>query len=259
MLKVRKYGNSEINLICLPGGPGLSSSTLDPLIDLKSNFSVHLLDYCGTNGTPVELKNLAEISKMIQDFTFTLSGKKILLGHSYGGFLAASTAIISQVNGLICLGTPFSNDALAEASLNYSHANSSTLSLAEKKWIDNKSVENFNSWLAEYDSLYFNVPNIELGKRLLLNDLSSPLFFLNNANDITSNQHLLEKLKFLQIPKLFLAGETDGLLSPLKLRKDAEYFGFKYRDIPKANHFMVWDQKNLVISEITKFINTIWR
>ena len=88
------YKNSEINWLFLPGGPGLGSETLLPLIHL---LNLPGTSWCldlpgdGSNATPDDSLYFAQWSEALVEAVGTLDNV-ILVAHSTGGMYALATA-----------------------------------------------------------------------------------------------------------------------------------------------------------------------
>ena len=90
---------------------------------------------------------------------------------------------------------------------------------------------------------------------MIQKDNVSYRFFLQNRGDIKNNQNLLDELFFWKGRKLFIAGENDGLLPTSILQNDSLKGGFEFKSIPDANHFMMWDQKQVTIEILSNYLN----
>ena len=165
-------------LVMIPGGPGLSSSTLRSMDILSRAFNLFYVDFPGVNGNPYDGdKTFDELSSALEVELNKISGPKFVLGHSYGGFFAANLSLRINLEGIICLSTPFSKKSLTSVGENYNAKKSQALTDAEDEWEKLQDDKSFAKWLSEYGKLYFVKPE---GKILLLNDKASAQFFLAN-------------------------------------------------------------------------------
>lgn len=253
MLKSTVLGNSGTHLVLIPGGPGLSSNSIRAFDNLASSYQLHYLDLCGTNDTIFQISNFEDICLHIKSYMEKLDGKKFILGHSFGGFIASKVSLLTNCDGLICLATPFTTEALNAAGDSYTCKQSVELNNSEEEWINNPSDKTFKNWLSEYQNLYFN--DVCFGRELIQKDNVSYRFFLQNRGDIKNNQNLLDELFFWKGRKLFIAGENDGLLPTSILQNDSLKGGFEFKSIPDANHFMMWDQKQVTIEILSNYLN----
>lgn len=253
MLKSTVLGNSRTHILLIPGGPGLSSNSIRAFDNLAPSYQLHYLDLCGTNDTIFKKSTFEDICYQIKCYMDQLDGKKFILGHSFGGFIASKVSLLTNCEGLICLATPFTIEALIAAGDSYICKKNVELNKSEEEWVNNPSDKSFKNWLSEYQNLYFN--DIDFGRKLIQKDNVSHRFFLQNRSDIKNNQNLLEELSFWNGRKLFIAGENDGLLPTSILQNDSLKGGFEYKSIPDANHFMMWDQKQITIEILLNYLN----
>jgi len=246
---------SNIHLIIIPGGPGLSSKTLFHLEALKDDYHLHFLDMQGTGDDQyTEKKTFHELCSSISDVVKNCEGMTYLIGHSFGGLLAMETANNCNVDGVICLATPMSKEIFGAVSKNYLLKESEELKKSQVEWNKNPSNETFAKWLSLYGDLYFENDRVGSKGKLLLNDKVSFQFFLDNRSDALLCTQVAEKFKNNITNKLFLAGEKDGIL-PLEMQKqDALNAGFKFQEIKGANHFLTVDCPDAVVLEIKKFV-----
>lgn len=255
LTKVPSTTPTDENLILIPGGPGLSSETLKGLEILKDTFNLYFVDFPGTNGNPyLGKKSFDELSDLLTDSLKGITGKMFVLGHSYGGFFAADYAIQNGCDGVICLGTPFSKKSLAGASANYESKKTARIIEASLEWQKSPSDLTFRNWLASYDELYFSPQNVRSGSELILKDLTSAQFFIDNRTDGSQLESLLPTLSLFDGKKLFIAGENDGLLNRDDLIRDAQIGSFDFVVAENTNHFMMFDQPEIVAGLIKNYL-----
>ncbi|GAB4416276.1 MAG: hypothetical protein OHK0056_24450 [Bacteriovoracaceae bacterium] len=256
MIKLTRVASEISNapkVFILSGGPGISSLTLRNLDLLKRSFELIYLDMQGTNDSLYEgKKTFSELCILIGDTIKKEVGEKYILGHSYGGFLAAG---IFQKNtlasGLICIATPFSKESLTIANDTYNSNKTPSLSDAENTWGEKQDDLSFAKWLSEYGALYFKNHK---AKELLLNDKVSARFFKDNRSDITNEVFPLEHLEKIKLPKIFIAGKEDKLLLSEVLKNDALAGGFNFFEVEDASHFVTVDQPEKVAGLIEKHL-----
>lgn len=247
MIKETRIKSTILNapkLFIIPGGPGLSSLTLRNLDLLSRSFELIYLDFPGTNDNPyLGKKSFTELVTELSNLIKNESGTKYILGHSFGGFLAADTIINRLVSGLVCISTPFSQQSLLAVSNNYTEKMTPELLDAESAWTIKGDDASFAKWLSEYGSLYFKNPN---GKNLILDDKVSASFFKDNRSDALNKDVILSFLQKTKKRKIFLCGTNDELLPPSVLQQDAELGGFDFFEIANASHFATFDQPEKV-------------
>lgn len=248
---------SDTHLILIPGGPGLSSLSIRGFDLLANKFNLHYVDFPGTNGNPYDKdRSFVELSEMLLNEVKRISGKVFVVGHSFGGFFASEISLWLNVDGLICVATPFSQHSLFGANQNYSKKITNELKAAENDFESSPTDKNFSKWLSLYGEMYFAPHNSEKGKLLLLNDPSSAKGYLNNTGDSKKMEPMLKKLAELNMSKLFIAGKEDGLINISDLEKDASHGNFIFKAINNANHFVMFDQPEQVARVIENFIAT---
>jgi pimeloyl-ACP methyl ester carboxylesterase len=240
-MRVTVVGDQSLySLILIPGGPGISSSYLRTFDDLSKKYQLHFIDMCGTNETNFEPLTSDEISTKIADYAKRIGSNYFYIGHSYGGYLAAKTSLISNPKGLICISTPLSARAMNIAIKNYQNKKNHLLKEKEEAWLSTPSNDSFRSWLAEFGSLYFHTDKNN-GKAILSNDITSYRYFLNNNSDIEQDHTLLKDLKTSTTPKIHIMGSHDLLLPIDALEEDNFDGNLKSVIINKAGHFPMID------------------
>ncbi|MEZ4752084.1 MAG: alpha/beta hydrolase [Bdellovibrionota bacterium] len=261
--KIRKLAttvpNPGLPLVLLPGGPGLSSRTMDSLAALHENRDLYFIDPpdTGEAGTPEDFDygaTLLDLKSALSELDFP----KILLGHSFGGIWAAHLYDTGALNiqALICLAVPFSERAFTEVRQQYEKHASQEAFAWEKKFLDNPNEHTLSSWTQELGRLYFNEPNIARGKAMLAADKFSAKLFLGCMSEgAMTASALLPKLKTAAIPKLMLAGQSDLYTTPESLALDAEIGGFEFGTVPEAAHFVHFDSPEPACEAIQSFLS----
>lgn len=244
--------------VIIAGGPGLSSYTLRSLDILKRSLNLVYVDFHGTNDVPY-LKD-ASYEELVEAFRKSLAqnlfvdSEVFLIGHSFGGFFAASVANLPIVKGLFALGVPFSKETVQALSDCYSRSMNPALAKAEKHFDEKKDDQSFREWLAEYGRMYFLD---DRGRDLILEDKVSAKFYLANTNDISKGEALLDQLATLKKLKVMVAGKQDGLIPARNLEEDAARGIFQFLVIDGASHFMTFDQPEVVARLIEENIATV--
>ena len=245
------------HIIFIPGGPGLSSLTLRTMDILKRSFHLHYIDFPGTNGNPYLKDSTYEelVDELISALKEKFKDKKdelIVAGHSFGGFFAADLAIKMKLKGLVCIAVPFSGDSLQAVEVCYDKKRNGDLLKSEEEWIKKQDDESLAKWFSHYGELYFLNPS---GKELILKDPVSAKFFIANREDASRGEDLLLDLEDVKCPKLFILGESDGLLPSDILVEDARAGGFALFEIENASHFVTFDQPERVASLLEKYLS----
>lgn len=255
ILKFNSSKNSP-NLLFIPGGPGLSPVSFDLLIERLTDFNCFYFYPTGTGGVP-------STRKLYYDEQFRELAEEItkhetsfyICGHSFGGVLGAEIALQEniKIDGLICIAAPFRKETFEEVSQNFSK-HSSGESEFDKEFRENPSDEIFAKWFASYAGLYFSKSNIENGKSMLLNDEMCVANYLGGRSEANKKEVLLQRLKKLEVPKLYLAGNDDLLMPVSVLSKDAMLGNFDYKVIKDAGHFVHFDNPSETAIAIQEFI-----
>ncbi|HLE12705.1 MAG: hypothetical protein A2504_16920 [Bdellovibrionales bacterium RIFOXYD12_FULL_39_22] len=252
MIKLTNISSKSKNaptLFLIAGGPGLSSITLRSMDVLARSFNLAYVDMPGTNGNPYTKDHShQELSEALQLAVKQVAGKKFVLGHSYGGFLAADCLLAGVCDGIVCVATPFSDESLNDASKNYETHMTDALVAAGNEWGKKKDDRALARWLSEYGKLYFCNPD---GKNLILNDKVSAKYFIANRGDIgptgsVDKVALLRNLSAYKCVRLFIAGAEDKLLPEKLLKEDSNRGGFDFASVKDASHFVTFDQPEIV-------------
>ncbi len=254
-------------VVLIPGGPGLSSRTLRSMELLVRSLDVAFVDPPGTGGAPEELS--ATFESLVADMTETLAvrpefqGRSLfLVGHSYGGIQAAEIAIRAERGelgtrrlGVLFLGTPLSDESYEEVLLAYSRNQTPALREAEKRFEAKPSRETFLEWLASYERLYFREERIVEGAEMLRADPASVDVFLRVSGTRRPRPEFVDQISALKIPKYLVGGGEDLLVPPSALRMDSERTGLEFCVVPRAGHFMTFDQPGAVAALIEKAVS----
>jgi len=237
---VRNSKKNDINWLFLPGGPGLGSESLSPLLDiLELPGSVWRLDLPG-DGSNTTSDNTASFSHWSSALLEAVSEFKhvILVAHSTGGMYALSTPEIEKyLDGLVLLDsapdvrwqTSFEN-VLKDTPL----PGLETLQEMYGKHPSNEALKALTIASAPY---LFTKNGLEVGIEML-----SSLPFNYEACQ-WSEEHFDQtyKAKWVpqKIPTLILSGEHD-LITPLRLFSEEKLFrreNIELRSIKNAGHF----------------------
>ncbi|RYZ91671.1 MAG: alpha/beta hydrolase [Proteobacteria bacterium] len=114
---------------------------------------------------------------------------------------------------------------------------------------------NFRNWIANYGVLYFASINVGRGKEMLMNCKTNLKAFDDCGAEASQKENVLLDLKSLSIPKLFIAGAADQLVTVESARSEAEAGGFDFVGIENAGHFMMFDEPLKTADVIKKFLN----
>ncbi len=254
---IKCTGTSSGTAVLIPGGPGLSSSTLRGFDALAENFDLVLVDPVNprtvSQGRSVSYNELKK--NVLEGLVSLPSRRLILLGHSFGGILAADVALNStlSVSALVCVATPFSAESFSVIGRAYQEHMTDDLKLASERFNRDGTSDSFRNWLASYGKLYF-AREIEAGTELILRDDLCVEAFLGARSESAMKGQLLDDLKTSPFAKLFIAGELDMLFPLASAKSDAEKGGFDFSSIQKAGHFCALDNPMATVLTIKNFL-----
>lgn len=253
---------SRPTLCLLPGGPGLSSKTLQRLEVLRRSFRVVLVDPPGTGSNPEpENPTFGSVVESIEQELRRLSSPLLLCGHSFGALYAAELARRAALPtvGLIAVAAPFSKKAYEVACALYEKSLTSNLKAASDVWENHPTRENLAALFASYQGLYFPPETVAAGSNMLLQDKVSPSTFkaVLPALSAANSPYRFELVaKAVSVPKLFVAGDQDVLFPVNVLRQEAQDIGAAFEVVAGAGHFVPFDQPEAIAGLIERyFIN----
>lgn len=237
-------------LALIPGGPGL---TTDSLAELKAAFeptSLIALDP-PTASSDWSYHGLFEIALS----QLPKNSDVVLCGHSFGGILAAEIALrSSNVKGLICMASPFSETAWESVGKQYESHLTPELKLVADAFDREPNNENFREWIANYGEMYFTRGHADAGREMLRRSRTNLNAYKGAGEEASKKGHLLKELSALQMPKLYLRGELDKLVTPETAIGEADAGGFVSIEIKGASHFMAFDRPTETIDAIKSFL-----
>lgn len=249
---VRKSEWDGFNWLFLPGGPGLGSESLLPLLDiLKLPGSLWLLDLPG-DGSNTTSENFESFSKWPTALIEAVSrfDHVILVAHSTGGMYALSLPKLeSLLEGLILL------DSAPNAGWQASFAEIVRdfpvpgLGLLQERYEKNPNNQTLKEVTLASASYLFTQKGQALGIELLR---SLPY----NYETYQWSERYFDRTYQAQwipetIPTLILAGEKD-LVTPLRLFKDEKRFNREniiFKSIKEAGHFP-WIENPTEVAEV---------
>ena len=204
-------------IIFLHGGPGFQDYLKPFFEELNNDFKCIFYDQ--VRGPEIKIENmLFQLDEIIN----SLSGKIILLGHSWGAVLATEYAGRNQskLSGLVIMST----------------------GLSDKHWKDEycKELKDLGLENAEPEQIFFTPEEVDLGKTIL--DKAWDTFSEETFNSIKYSY--LEKydvtplLKSLKIPAINIFGEKD-VRFPARVARTFSSYNSAIVDyqIPNAGHF----------------------
>jgi proline iminopeptidase len=272
VLHYKKYGNGE-PLLIINGGPGLDCEGFVPLAELLSDkFMTILFDQRGTgksilnkvDSTTVTMDLISQDIETIRNYLKI--DKWILLGHSFGGFVAEHYAVhCPEVIKAMILS---STGGIDLGVLNYFNENlqmrlSQTERDSLKYWTD-KINQGDTSYNAKYNKGKYLAPAYlynkdyvpVLAKRLAFG--GNPQITSLVYKDLFKNSFdCKDALKTFIKPVLIIQGRQDitgdgvAYEAHLILKNSTLIF------INKSCHYSWWEQKEQYKSEVEKFIVSV--
>jgi pimeloyl-ACP methyl ester carboxylesterase len=189
-------------IIFLHGGPGFKDYLKSFFEDLRNDFDCIFYDQL--QGPEININHLL---LQLDDIVNTISGKIILLGHSWGAILATEYAgrNPSKMSGLVLMST----------GLNHKH------------WKDEyyKELEDLGLEEAGPDQIFLTPDERKLGDTILDKtwDTFSEETFLNIKKNYLEHYDLTPILKNLNIPVISIYGEKD-VRFPARISKHFNIF-----------------------------------
>jgi pimeloyl-ACP methyl ester carboxylesterase len=175
-------------IIFLHGGPGFKDY-LKPFFE-ELNDSFECVFYDQVHGPKIKIEDMIS---QLDEIVSSISGKIILLGHSWGAVLATEYAGRNQskLSGLVLMST----------GLNHKH------------WKDeyHKELEDLGLQDAEPEQIFLTPEEIETGETILDKtwDTFSEETFISIKQSYLDNYDVTPLLKSLKIPVISIYGEKD--------------------------------------------------
>ena len=244
--------------ICwIPGGPGLSSTTLRSMDLLARSFDMLYVDPPGTGEAPT-LESAPTFNEFVLAIETAIAKEGprpvILAGHSFGGIVAAELILRGKLPavGYIAAASPLSAESYHEAIQQCALYKTDVLTAAELAFEQTPTDETFRNWLSEYGELFFLKSRVTQGRELIRNDRACGRLSMSTM-EILKNGNYLKRISDASIPKLFLSGSEDKLILPKCISQEAKACGAQTATIEGAAHFISFDQPETVAGWIEKF------
>ena len=238
--RVRGYTKEGINWLFLPGGPGMGSESLLPLINilkLPGNFWLLDLPGDGSNTTANNAESFSHWASAIVEAVCEFN-RVILVAHSTGGMYALSLPELeNHLEGLVLLDS--APNASWQASYSEFVASSPipSVEILQDQYVKNPNNDILRELTIASSPYLFNQEGFEAGVESLR---SLPY---NYESCEWSAQHFDQTYQAKWIPQmvstLILAGEED-LITPLKYFEEDKRFcrdNISLKSIKRAGHF----------------------
>ena len=255
-LKEYKNPNSNINLVFVPGGPGLSSISFNKLMPLQEKYSLYFFDPMGTT---TELKETPNYTNLLNELKETISNidNVILCGHSFGGIQAIHLASenLGNIKGLIVLGSPVSENAFSILGKNFEAGITDKHNAISDKLADEPTDDIYKEWFHVYRDFYFNPEKSDEFISIVTEDSLCVKSYSEAIVESSQKSEKLDTLKEINIPKLFITGSLDKVTPPESAKYEANKGGFKLKVVEGAAHFIQYECPEVTIKIIDNFLN----
>lgn len=249
---------SDLNLIFLSGGPGLSSLSFKPLKELGSKYNLHFLDPMGTTSElsiePTYTNLLNEIEDYIQNIPNT-----VLCGHSFGGIQAINIASKAKPNilGVIAIGSPVTENAFKILNENFDVELTQDQLDLSRKLQEAPTDEIYKDWFFAYRDFYFNPAISSNAISVITDDAVCVKSYSSAIQESGTKEDCLKSLRSKNILKLFITGELDKVLPPVSAKHEAEVGGFDLEVIEDVGHFAHYESPKETMKIIMDFLSTM--
>lgn len=269
----RSWGDSNVTLVCLHGGPGSTHEYLITLSKLaESGLRVVMYDQlgCGQSDSPKDnlLFTIESAAEEVEQFRRELNlGKVHLLGQSYGGFLALEYTLRypESVRTLILSNTaasvPKTVREMNELRTKLPARIRSTLRkyesaddlqnpeyLAAVKYLYQKHVCRLRPWPPEVEKIFVT------WNQRIYQHMWGPNEFYVTGN--LKNWDVSARLNEIKIPTLILVGKHDELPPPLSVDMHRRIRGSKLVTFARGSHLLMFEEPERYITTIKNFIGT---
>lgn len=247
--------NSNLNLVFVSGGPGLSSLSFKPLVSLSDNFNLHFLDAMGTTSELKTEPNYSNLLEEIEDYISNIPNV-VLCGHSFGGIQAIdiTSKMKSNIIGLIVIGSPVTGNAFKILNQNFDIELSQAHIDISKKLENSPTNEIYKEWFFVYRDFYFNPKTSINNIKVITDDTVCVKSYSNAIAESATKEECLQSLNNLNIPKLFITGELDQVMPPSSAKHEADIGGFDLAVVNDAGHFVHYESPNETIELINNFL-----
>ncbi len=239
-------------LFVVPGGPGLSCDSLSHLSELSSIADLVWADLPN---------NMSDWSYEAQLEAFKIQIPKdrsiVFCGHSAGGIFATDLALQSdQTAGLVLLATPFSEQAFRAIGDAYVNQMTAEIKRTEARFEQDQCDEAFTEWLGSYGSLYFISENADCGNQMIRKSRVLSRAFIGARAEIAQKEKLAQALLSARFPMVYIYGVEDGIFKSDMAVPEAQRFGLRNIGIPRAGHFMAFDNPVATVNAIEDFLKS---
>ena len=254
-LRSFKNSKSNINLVFIPGGPGLSSASFNQLMPLNEKFSLFYFDPMGTT---TELKQVPNYSNLLGELKNVIKNldNVVLCGHSFGGIQAIDilSENLNNIMKLIVLGSPVSENAFTILKENFKTGITEKHNIISDKLTNQPTDEIFKEWFYIYRDFYFNPKKSDELISIITEDAVCVKNYSEAIAESFQKSEKLNEVKNIDIPKLFIAGALDRITPPKSAEYDANKGGFELKIVENAGHFVHYECPKSTIKIINEFL-----
>ena len=254
-LKEFKNKNSKINIVFIPGGPGLSSISFKELMPLRKKYSLYFFNPMGTTTKLKKIPSYYVLLKELKDSTKGLDNV-VLCGHSFGGIQVIDIASDNPPNikGVIAISAPVSKNAFSILFRSFKKESTEKHHNISEKMKIESSDETYKQWFYVHRDFYFNPQRSNDLISIIKDDSVCVKNYLGALNESSQKFDKLDKIKNIKIPKLFISGYLDKVVPPKSAKYEAEKGGFQLKIVQNAGHFIHYECPEDTIKIIDGFL-----
>ncbi len=248
--------NKKLNLVLIPGGPGMGSEYFQSLVGgIQSFFSIWLVDLPGNGDNQYACAIDYDLwPQLICEISSQLDGEIIYLGHSFGGMLLLSTPEIQNNAKAFILMSTLPKTIFFEGGGSY--FDNKFFKQHIENYKKSPSDNAFKNLVVALSFFYFQGNDLIKGKAML-----KQTKYAHRAYDYLLNNFLPNyKAKYIpSIPTLIVSGEKD-IVTPIKYFKIDKKFKKKnivIKEISNGNHFPWVSNPKETMNAVTHFIEKI--
>ncbi|AIF45304.1 alpha/beta fold hydrolase [Virgibacillus sp. SK37] len=261
--------NDSTPIILLAGGPGLSFTTLTPLLRLARTRTVVVYDQLGSGkSTRSDQLSSLSISDFIEQFNDVITELGIknfhILGHSWGAILAVNVALQfpKNVQSLILhSGIADWKDCLKhrkkfESDFFPKNLKETIYKLKQNEKISSEEIESANILFNQLFYCRTTYP-IYLDKALEDKDSgTNQLIWNTDKNEEMANYNICPRLKEIKCPTLIISGKYDGISVGQGELFNSLIQNSKHIVFNNSSHYAHIEEEQEFIRQVSNFLNT---
>lgn len=246
----------------LHGGPGMDSSYFRPFLDpLGKELALFFIDARGCGQSERLDPSQYTMNGMVEDIerlrVAERQEKIILLGHSFGGFVALhySLRFADRVKGLILVST--AADTSFSAELQKSIERFPDVVEAQQRYLRSpRTDDDFKRFLRENIPVNFVDPERCHAHEIIERIRPSAVCFERMKLTDLKRYSVLHRLQEIHVPALVIAGEGDLVVPSVYTKKLADGLaGSTFFTIPNAGHFPFIENQPAFIKIVEEWID----